>query len=308
MSAGQSAIQTAILHDRALVRVSGPDARKLLQGIITNDLDVIAPGKALFAGLLSPQGKILFEFFIANTEDGFLLDVADDTVSDLIKRLTMYRLRANVTMEDESRSLQVHAAWGDGVSEKIESRNILCAFRDPRLADMGERHIYRRNVEDAIASPQQAESGAPTIDVVNNEVNYKDYHCHRIALGIPEGGKDYKFSNSYPHEALYDHIQGLSFTKGCFIGQEVVSRMQHRNATKKRIVQVTANQTLPESGTEITAGPISLGVLGSSCGQAGLALIRTDRLAEVGNKDLTPTAEGVAVKFTKPDWATFDLK
>jgi len=290
-------IQTAELEDRGVVSVTGTDAGKLLQGLITNDLDTLKPGCALFAGLLSPQGKILFDFFVVPKSNGYLIDIAKQHVATFIKRLTLYRLRADVTLEASPES-QVMAGWDDTRAENSECDATVLAkshstksvtFTDPRHADLGVRMLMDKS--DGVSATSQSEN----------------YHAHRIGLGIPEGDKDYAFSDTYPHEALYDALHGVSFTKGCFIGQEVVSRMEHRNATKKRIVKVHGSGLLPDAGTEITAGDIVLGRLGSHADTAGLALIRVDRMKDVAKRGAVPSAQDIELQFTKPAWATYEL-
>ncbi len=279
--------QTAELDDRGVVAVKGTDAAKLLQGLITNDLDTLEPGSALFAGLLTPQGKILFDFFLVPTDGGFLLDIAKDQVPALIKRLTLYRLRADVTI-DACQDARVMARW-DGTQAEQNTLDVSIMATDPRHPDLGVRILLSDDNVVSATSPST------------------DYHTHRIGLGIPEGDKDYVFSDTYPHEALYDDLHGVSFTKGCFIGQEVVSRMEHRNATKKRIVKVRGSGPLPEAGTEIAAGDITLGRLGSSDGRVGLALIRVDRIKDVAKHGTAPSAQNIELHITKPDWATFEF-
>ncbi len=281
-------LQTAELEDRGVVNVKGADAHKLLQGLITNDLDRIEPGAALFAGLLTPQGKILFDFFVVPVEGGYLIDVAKDHVPAFIKRLMLYRLRADVTVDDVSAEVKVLASWGGPQSEQ-KTLDVIATVRDPRHPDLGARRLLARDNVTSTTSPSA------------------DYHAHRIQLGVPDGGHDYVFSDTYPHEASYDDLNGVSFTKGCFIGQEVVSRMEHRNATKKRIVKVVGDGSLPEAGTEISAGTISLGRLGSRDGNTGLALIRVDRMKDVTKQNTSLRADGIKLKISKPDWADFEF-
>ena len=275
--------RTAELDDRGVVRVGGADTHKFLQSLITNDMDTIEPGKALFAGLLTPQGKILFDFFVTPVSDGYLIDIAQEQTAAFLKRLKLYRLRADITLEDQSTTHKVLASWG--TTDNVQ----VAAVRDPRHSGLGYRHVITQ--EQAIAT----------------DASKADYHAHRIQLGIPEGGQDYIFADTYPHEALYDILHGVSFTKGCFIGQEVVSRMEHRNATKKRIVAVTGNGPLPEPGTEISAGTIVLGRLGSSNGKNGLALIRVDRLKDVAKNETPPKAQAVTLRIKKTDWVNFEF-
>lgn len=282
-----SQVHSVELSDRGIVRVGGPDALKFLQGLLTNDLENLDDGAAQFSGLLSPQGKILFDFFVVRDRSAFLLDVATDRIPALVKRLTMYRLRADVTLDDVSQDMRVFVAWGG--TPQSDGGVGAVVVKDPRHDALGYR-IY--------AKP---DAFRPTSD------RRSDYDAHRIALGIPEGGKDYVYENAYPHEALYDLINGVSFTKGCFVGQEVVSRMEHRRATKKRVVQVKGAAALPEPGSDIHAGDIALGRLGSRAGTHGLAFIRIDRLGDAARQGTAPEADGVPLEFSKPDWATFDL-
>ena len=278
----------AQLTDRGAVSVAGPDAEKLLQGLVTND-PPSAIGTAAFAGLLSPQGKILFDFFIVRIADGFLLDVARDKAADLVKRLTLYRLRSNVQIADRSAGVAVAAAWGEqGTSSPGEASSVVARYADPRLPAMGQRVIQSSNAE-----PDRSAAA---------------YHAHRIALGVPEGGRDYVFGDTFPHEALFDQLHGVSFEKGCYVGQEIVSRMQHRGTARKRIVQVTAETDLPQPGTDVLAGEVVIGTLGSVNDRAGLALVRLDRAAEFKAKGIALTAAGVSLTLHKPAFATFALE
>lgn len=281
-------VKTAYLTDRGVVRVAGPDAQTLLQGLVTNDVPDLAVGSAVYAGLLTPQGKILFDFIVSSSSNGgYLIDCDRATVKDLIKRLTLYRLRADVSFEDLSDEASVMCRWGDETTSTCD--NALSFARDPRHADLGFREVIPRT--EAMSENSTAEA----------------YHTHRIALGVPEGGKDFPFGDTYPHEALFDELNGVSFTKGCFVGQEVVSRMEHRNATKKRVIKIVSEEPLPEQGAEIVAGDIVLGRLGSSVEQQGLGLVRVDRLSELDAKGLHPEIDGVTVALKKPDWARFEM-
>jgi len=131
------------------------------------------------------------------------------------------------------------------------------------------------------------------------------YDAHRISLGVPEGGKDYAFGELFPHEAMFDQLNGVSFSKGCYVGQEVVSRMQHRGTARSRFLIVTGNGPLPPRGAEVNAGAALLGQMGSSIGAQGLALIRLDRLAEAYAAGQAVVAAGVRLTLGKPPHATF---
>ena len=276
----------ALLADRGVVSVTGPDAAKLLQGVITNDMDLLTTQPALFAGLLTPQGKILVDFIVTNAGDGFYLDVPRDRSGDFVKRLSLYRLRANAEIADVSEHTAVCATLpGVSVATPI-------AFADPRNSDLGTRMIVPLG---EIDQPLDELAAA------------KSYHAHRIALGVPEGGKDYAFGDTFPHEALFDQLHGVSFDKGCYVGQEIVSRMEHRGTARKRVVPVVAREALPATGTEITAGDQLIGTLGSIDGTRGLALLRLDRAAEMKEKGFALIAGTVPVDIERQAWATFPL-
>lgn len=281
-----SAVRYARLSDRGVISVTGADAEKLLQGLLTNDI-AAAGDPAVFAGLLSPQGKIQFDFFVARTDQGFLLDVARDKAAELAKRLTLYRLRSKVDITDCSDRYAVIAAWA-GQAQPAPGEP---GFQDPRLPALGSRTLAA--VQDLPSYGTTASEAA--------------YHAHRIALGVPEGGRDYAFGDTFPHEALFDQLNGVSFSKGCYIGQEIVSRMQHRGTARKRIVQATGESQLPPAGTDITAGGVAIGRLGSIDGVQGLALVRLDRAAEFKAKGIALTAGGVPLTLRAPAFATFDL-
>jgi folate-binding protein YgfZ len=280
----------ALLTDRGIVRVAGPDALKLLQGIITNDMDLLHRQPAIHAALLTPQGKILFDFFVTRTDGAFLLETARSKAPELAQRLTMYKLRASVKIEDASADYTVAVFWG-GAKAAGEA----ASFPDPRLPALGSRaHVSM--TFDWVLGGRGATATSPDA-----------YHAHRIALGVPEGGKDYPFGDTYPHEALLDVLNGVAYDKGCYIGQEVVARMHHRGTARKRIVPVDAVEDLPAPATEIRAGSALIGTLGSVAGRRGLAMIRLDRAEEALQRGEQIAAGGVAISLLRPDWATFEV-
>lgn len=295
--------QFARLPDRGAVRVAGPDAVKFLQGLVTNDVGHLEAdaGKMAFdadrafAALLSPQGKVLFDFLCVPTPEGFVLDVARDQAQALVKRLTMYRLRAAVEITDVSDTYVLLALWGkDAVSSGPTTATL--AFKDPRHADLGIRILAEARFATDIGS---ATNGS--------EVDAGQYHAHRVALGVPEGGKDYAFGDTFPHEAMLDLLSGVSFTKGCYVGQEIVARMEHRGTARKRIVIVHAETALPAPGCEIRAGEVAIGMLGSVDGHRGLAMLRLDRVKEFQDKGVGLTAGNVPVTIEIPAWAATKL-
>jgi len=283
---GMSHCQASVLPSRAVLRVRGGDTGKFLQGLITNDIGKAQGSGAVHAGLLSPQGKILFDFFVVEHGDEFLLDVAQDKAAELMQRLNFYRLRAQVEIAEEP-VLAVAAVWG-GSPRPVEGAII---FTDPRLAELGFRMLLPKGTDLAtLGGEAQPEA---------------DYHLLRIGLGVPEGGRDYAFSEAFPHEALFDQLNGVDFAKGCYVGQEVVSRMEHRGTARKRIVPVEGDAALPASGTSIEADGVPIGTLGSVSGASGLALIRLDRAEDALVRGKSLTAGGIKIALRRPSFARF---
>jgi len=282
----------ALLPDRGVVSVAGADAAKLLQGVITNDMDLIEGQGALHAGLLSPQGKILFEFFVVRSPEGYCLETGRTKAAELAERLKMYKLRADVEIKDVSADYTVAAIWGGVYAPRGVGKTPLW-FADPRLQQLGYRELTTLRSDWALGGEQC------------DSATQDDYHAHRVALGVPEGGRDYAFGDAFPHEALFDQLNGVSFEKGCYVGQEVVSRMQNRGTARKRVVPVVAERPLPERGTAIVAGGVELGRLGSVAGPRGLALLRLDRVAEFAEKDEALWANEVPLRVQLPVWAHF---
>jgi folate-binding protein YgfZ len=271
------AMKWAVLDDRSVVKVAGEEASAFLHGLVTNDVAHIEVGGARFAALLTPQGKILFDFFIyrapAETGATFLIDCPASVAPDLIKRLGFYRLRAKIAIADESAELTVAAFW-DGEPPRLRGGFL---YADPRDRRLGFRAILPRTEAAGLAQ-------APA-----------DYESHRISLAAPKGGADFAYADAFPHDVNMDLLNGVDFEKGCYIGQEVVSRMRHRGGARKRIVRVRFAAAAPPAGAPIKSGEATIGALGSSSGAEGLALIRVDRLAEAQAQGRALTAEGIAL-------------
>ncbi|HUU65832.1 MAG TPA: folate-binding protein YgfZ [Methyloceanibacter sp.] len=279
--------RAARLPDRSVLRVTGPDAHKMLQGVITNNIDRTQDGAAIHAGLLSPQGKILFDFFVVAAGDGFLIEVARDQAAELVKRLGFYRLRAKVEIA-EAPEFTVAAAWNG--EPRLPAGAV--AYADPRLAELGVRIL--------LASDEGA------TDLGCEPASEDDYHATRIGLGVPEGGRDYVFGDAFPHDALFDQLNGVDFKKGCFVGQEVVARMQHRGTARKRILPVEGDGPLT-SGAEIEAGGLPIGPIGSVDGASGLALVRLDRVADAVSKGTPLMAGETAITLRRPGFVKFEV-
>jgi tRNA-modifying protein YgfZ len=266
-----------VLADRGVVEVSGEDAAKFLHNLVTNDVAGLAPGAARFAALLTPQGKILYDFVVFALEGGrFLLDCPLSLAADLEKRLTMYRLRAKIEVRNRSDEFD-SLAFLDEARPTVEA---LALAPDPRAAALGWRALAEKGT---IAA--SADTAA--------------YEARRIGAGVPKGGVDFDYSDAFPHEADMDLYGGIDFKKGCYVGQEVVSRMKHRNLVRKRVTPYRAPGGAPSPGQSIRAGDVEIGVTGSALGEEGLALIRLDRLADAKQKGDAPVAGGVALQFVE---------
>ncbi len=277
----------ALLDDRGLVRVSGTDAAGFLQGLITNDMHSLRQkGDAMAAAMLGPQGKILFEFMVVKQVDGFLLDGPVTLGPALVKRLSMYRLRAAVDIADVSAALVVAAFWSGRPDPDAEPGLV---YVDPRLEALGVRTIAPRAEQAVLAG------------------NIAEYDDHRRRLGVAEIVKDYAAGEVFPHEANLDWLNGVNFTKGCYVGQEVVSRMQHKAEIRKRFVPVKITGATPETGADIRAGGKSIGIMGSAAAGRGLALLRFDRLREAVAAGSVLESNATRLTPEQPDWMPVEV-
>lgn len=282
----------APLADRGAVSVTGRDGVQFLQGLLTNDIenlkttpdDVAFAAGAAHAALLSPQGKILFDFFCVRTLDGFVLEVLREKAPELVKRLAMYKLRASVEIKDVSGDYALLALWGPNACSSGPAKGTV-AFIDPRHPGLGQRILAEARFAEDIAS---ATNGA--------NVAVDAYHAHRIELGVPEGGKDYDFGDAYPHEAGFDLLNGVSFTKGCYVGQEIVARMQHKTVVRKRVVAIEGKAGLPQDRPDIVGGETVIGKLGSVSGRQGLAMLRLDRADAFARAGTPLSAGGIEIR------------
>jgi folate-binding protein YgfZ len=278
-------VNAARLANPGVVRVTGEDAEKFLQGLITNDIERLQSEVAVYAALLSPQAKILFAFFVVNVAPGsLLLETSGSKADGLAQRLGMYKLRSKVTIEDVSQAYAAAAFWNGSNVHVIWPPSTI-TYRDARHRDLGMRALA------------PAGNGIPAADWIVGSQD--DYHAHRIQLGVPEAELDYSLGDTFPHEANFDLLDGISFDKGCYVGQEVVSRMQHKMVVRKRIVLVTAEADLPSHRPEIKAGEAIIGRLGSVVGHQGLALIRLDRADEAINNGRPIIAGEVEITVDK---------
>jgi folate-binding protein YgfZ len=281
-------MKAAFLPDRGVVKVSGEDARNFLNGLVTTDVTELKPAQGRFGALLTPQGKIVVDFLITEAPGGhgggFLFDCPRALAKTLTDKLAFYKLRAKVAVENLSDSLGVIAAW-DG--EPAVTPDL--AFADPRDQALGWR----------ILAPQELAAKVAAL-IGADHVDASAYEAHRIACGAPRGGLDFTYGDAFPHETNMDRLHGVDFDKGCYVGQEVVSRMQHRGSARTRTVKVLLDGPSPEPGATILAGDKAVGTMGSTAGEMGLALIRTDRVADALSAGLALTAGGLDIRLAEP--------
>jgi folate-binding protein YgfZ len=286
-------MEAALLPDRGVLKVVGDDARKFLNGLLTADIAKVMPPNAAFAALLTPQGKIMVDMIVAEApaEDGggFFLDCPRALAKTLTDRLNFYKLRAKVLVEDLSEVLGVLAAWGGTGATDYG----LC-YADPRLAELGLRCMLPPH----LAAEAAADLGARLLEAT-------DYEAHRIALGAPRGGLDFQYNDAFPHEADMDQLNGVDFDKGCYVGQEVVSRVEHRGTARKRVVPVAYDDFAPEAGVVVKVGDTEVGVMGSSAKGRGLAMLHLGRVGEALGAGQPIISGGITLHPRKPAWARF---
>jgi folate-binding protein YgfZ len=245
----------AALPGRAVIAVEGEDRAPFLQGLVSNDVDDAAPGRAVWAALLTPQGKWLADFFILSDGGRLLLDCERDQVAMLVPRLARFRLRSRVTIKPIE-DLHVHVAWGGPPSVTASVSAIMAP--DPRLPDAGCRLI--------------SDGPLPTTAFE------ADWDRHRLALGLPEGSRDLEAEKTILLEAGFDELNGISWTKGCYMGQELTARTRYRGLVKRRLTPVTVDGTLPAPGSAVLRDGAEVGTMRSGRDGMGLAVLRLDAM------------------------------
>jgi folate-binding protein YgfZ len=291
------------LPERGVIALQGAERVAFLQGLISCDLEQITADRAGYGALLTPQGKFLFDFMILRTADALLLDAERTRLPDLLRRLTMYRLRAKVDLEDASGQYAVAAALGDDVARRfeLEDRPGACrplgegfAFVDPRLARLGVRVLLP---PPALEPTLQALGFAPLATAAYERV--------RITAGVPDGSSDLVTERSTLLESGFEELNGVDFAKGCFVGQELTARMKYRGLVRKRLLPVVLKGPRPEPGTIIRLGEREAGEMRSSIDGHGIALLRLDRIAEAAQAGTPLSAGATEVVPVKPDWVNF---
>lgn len=265
------------LSDRIVIRLSGEECKPFLQGLITQDMDALSAQAPIFAALLTPQGKILFDFFVIEDGDALLIDCGRAAAPALIKRLTLYKLRAKVAIETDE-TLHVLASAAPFETERGP------AWPDPRLAAMGWRAIS--------TDPASGEKG--------------DYDQRRMALGVPEFGKDFPSDKMFLMDVNYDALSAVSYQKGCFVGQEVASRMKRKGEARKRTLKVDIDGTAPDQGTPVVAGASTLGDILGGAERRALAMIRLDRWEKAQAADTMSVVNGQEARLSVPDYLEQD--
>lgn len=263
----------SLLPDRRVIQLSGPDTDALLQGIITQDIGLLKTQPLIFSAMLSPQGKFQHDFFITAHGDDRFMDIDAAHADALMKKLKMYKLRSKVTIEEVSERFKVAVAW-----DAVSSDNW---HQDPRLSELGFRRI--------VAAEEAA-------DIPEHET---DYHTHRLKLGVPEGVVD-ATDRHFLLELGYDQLQAVSFTKGCFVGQEPTARMHYRHVLRKCLFMVRAERNLPDAQTPILAGDTTLGDMRSSQGKIGLGFARIEPVENAIADGVPITADGVSIQLQLP--------
>lgn len=277
--------QACHLLNRGVIRIGGDDRRAFLQGLISNDINLCVGDKMLYAALLTPQGKFLHDLFLADLGDHFLVDCEAERADDLIARLKKYKLRSKVTIEDARDEFDVWAVWekenslSSSFRRTPESRHTInqimpnepldpdfrrddaLIYTDPRLPELGQRVIMKK-------------SEKPEAEIVA----FENYDRHRIMQSVPDGSRDMIVEKSTLLEGNFDRFNGISWTKGCYMGQELTARMHYRALVKKRLFTLKIEGHAPSTGSIIKSGDFEVGEMRSSCGDVGLALLAVEKI------------------------------
>ncbi len=295
--AGDGGQAYVMLERRGVVALGGPDVRDYLQGLVSNDVAKVAPDRAIYAALLTPQGKFLHEMFITADDERLLLDCEADRRDDLMRRLKIYRLRAKVTIDDRTADLVVVALIGAATALGLRPTPGHAtafaggiAYTDPRLAAIGARAVLpRAGAAEALSAAGLAAAPAA------------EYERRRLGLGLPDGSRDMMVEKATLLESGFEELNGVDWDKGCYMGQELTARTKYRGLVKKRLVPVAIEGPAPEPGTPVLRGGKQAGEMRSAGTGLGLALMRLEALAEDGPF----TAGDARLTPRKPDWAAF---
>jgi len=286
-------MKASLLADRSVVKFSGDGAREFLNSLFTANIATLTAKASCYCALLTAQGKIIIDAIIslapAHRGEAFYFDTPKSEVRGFLAKMNGYNLRKKFLVEDLCETLGVMAAW-DGTAATTKHP----CHTDPRLAALGQRIMLPPH----LAAEAAAEIGAELVPP-------EQFEAHRIALGVPRGDLDFAYGDAFPHEADIDQLHGIDFKKGCFVGQEVVQRIERRNSARTRVVPVTFDGAAPGVGTDVVAAEKPVGTIGSSVDGRGLALLRLDRAEDALAAGHPLKAGDVTVRLVKPDWAQF---
>ncbi|HUK59868.1 MAG TPA: folate-binding protein [Stellaceae bacterium] len=295
-----AALSWTLLDDRGALEIAGADRVAFLQGLVSNDVAKVAPARAVHAALLTAQGRYLHDFFIIASGERFLLDAESARLDDLRRRLSLYRLRAKVTLADARERFEIAAAWGDGAARALGLPDEAgaagmaaggIAYVDPRLEALGARLLVPKG--------QAQELGALGFAAAARV----DYDRLRLALGVPDGSRDLAVEKALLVESGFDEMNGIDWQKGCYIGQEITARMKHRGLAKKRLVPVAVEGDLPPPDTPVLLGDEEAGELRSGRDGAALALLRLEAMEKAAATGAALSAGGAKLTPRKPAWA-----
>ncbi|GAA0614735.1 MULTISPECIES: YgfZ/GcvT domain-containing protein [Thalassospira] len=290
----------ALLPDRAVIRVSGPDRVSFLQGLVSNNIETISAEKSGYGALLTPQGKFLFDFFVYHQDEDSLLIECErgengERAAELFKKLRMYKLRAKAELSDITDSYDVIAVFGKDALSALSldatpgaTAHMADGIKavDPRLAEMGARVLLPKN-----ALTEMAAIGAEESDI-------ETYHQMRVSLGIPNGSEELEIEKSILLENGFEELGGVDFKKGCYMGQELTARTKYRGLVRKRLLPIKIDGPAPDAGTPIMNGDKEAGIIRSVHGDHGLAMIRLERVE--GDAELS--AGDAKITVSVPDW------
>lgn len=288
-------------ENRGLLAIAGPDRQPFLQGLISNDATKVDGARALYATFLTPQGRYLHDFFLAAIGETLYLDLEAARRDDLKRRLSLYKLRSQVTIGDASADFAVILIYGEGALAKLELEARCGAarpleggvvFTDPRLAALGARAILPRAQAQAIMAKIGLTPGDPA-----------GYEALRLRLGVPDGSRDLPIEKAILLENGMDELHAIDWDKGCYLGQELTARTRYRGLVRKRLMPVRIEGAVPPPGTALAFAGEEAGEMRSASAGYGLALIRLEIFEKAAGRPLE--APGAALYPQKPDWANF---
>lgn len=264
-------IAFTLLSHRGVIAVGGEDRVAFLQGLISNDTTKVAPGQAIWAALLTPQGRFLNDMFVADGGDGTLLiETERARAPALAKKLVLYKLRSKVTVEDRSAAMEVAVVFGPGAGKLLPLEGAV-AFVDPRLPELGVRVLAPAGQAASLLAARGAEPASADA-----------YETLRLSLGVPDGSRDLLPEKTLLLESGFDELHGVDWQKGCYMGQELTARTKYRGLVKKRLFPVRIEGPLPTPGTAIERDGKEVGEIRSGAGDRALALLRLDAVRAEG--------------------------